>query len=107
MHSRHQSMIWIGEPCSLYNKLTNIMAQLKPILSPKTSYAWAEELGDAFTCSKVELIKVIKQGVRIFNTHQRTCLNSDWLKTGITYWLQIKYCNCDSATPGSCDDLSV
>jgi len=79
------------------------MAPFKPLLSPKTRFVWTTDLDEAFCRSKVELVEAIKQGVRIFDPHRRTCLNSDWSKTGIGYWLRQKYCSCDSATPDCCD----
>jgi len=66
------------------------MAPFKPLLSPKTRFVWTTDLDEAFCRSKVELVEAIKQGVRIFDPHRRTCLNSDWSKTGIGYWLQQK-----------------
>ena len=87
-----------------YDKLTEIMAPFKPLLSPKTPFQWDDELEDAFQKSKFELIEAIKHGVQIFDPTRKTCLSPDWSKTGIGYWLRQKYCNCHSDKPDYCEN---
>lgn len=96
---------WFGlvNQVSHYNKLVNIMAPFKPLLSPKTRFEWTDELDVAFNRSKAELVEAIKHGVRIFDPLRRTCLSSDWSKTGVGYWLRQKYCECESTIPDCCD----
>ena len=74
----------------------------KPLLRPKAPFSWTEELDDASTCPKEEIIKVIEQGVRIFNPKCKTCLNPDWSITGVGCWLCHKYYSCKSSTPNCC-----
>lgn len=80
------------------------MAPFKKLLSPKTKFAWTEELDAAFERSKVEIIKEIQKGVEIFDPKRRTCLRTDWSKTGISFYLSQKHCNCQLMSPGCCDD---
>ena len=79
------------------------MTPFKPLLSPKTQFVWTQELGNAFNSSKEKLIQAIQEGVRIFHSKEKTCLSTDWSKTGIGYWLRQKYCSCESDTPDCCD----
>ena len=45
---------WFGliNQVSHYSKLSNIILPFKPLLSPKTSFKWSDELQDAFEQSK-------------------------------------------------------
>ena len=45
---------WFGlvHQVSHYNKLTELMAPFKPLLSPKSKFVWDEKLNDAFFRSK-------------------------------------------------------
>ena len=67
---------WFGlvNQVSHYSKLTGLMKPFKPFLSPKTPFLWTEELEHAIEQSKIELIKVIEHGVRIFDPLRKTCL---------------------------------
>ena len=95
---------WFGliNQVSHYGRLTEMMAPFKPLLSPKTTFCWSEELEEAFQNSKRELIEAIKNGVQIFDASRKTCLTPDWSKKGIGYWLRQKYCSCISETPDCC-----
>ena len=79
------------------------MTPFKPLLSPKTQFVWTQELDNAFNSSKEKLIQAIQEDVRIFHSKEKTCLSTDWSKTGIGYWLHQKYCSCESDTPDCCD----
>lgn len=97
---------WFGlvNQVSHYGKLTEIMLPFKPLLSPKTPFRWTDELDSAFNKSKVEIVKAIEEGVRIFDPIRKTCLSPDWSKTGIGYWLRQQYCDCHSETPECCKE---
>ena len=87
---------------SHYAKLTGMMAPFKPLLSPKTRFRWNDELEQAFQQSKLEIVKAIEEGVRIFEPGRTTCLSPDWSKTGIGYFLYQKYCTCPSNITTCC-----
>ena len=95
---------WFGlvNQVSHYAKLTDLMEPFKPLLSPKTRFAWNDELEKAFQESKLEIVKAIQEGVRIFEPSRTTVLSPDWSKTGIGYFLYQKYCKCASVTTNCC-----
>ena len=97
---------WFGlvNQVSHYNKLIEIMAPFRPLLRPKVQFYWDDSMEKAFLQSKTELIRAIENGVRIFDPKRLTCLNTDWSKTGIGYWLRQKYCNCESEKPNCCSE---
>ena len=59
---------WFGlvNQVAHYNKLTEIMAPFRPLLSSKATFYWSEELQAAFDKSKDLIIDAIKTGVEIF-----------------------------------------
>ena len=97
---------WFGlvNQVSHYAKLTNLMAPFKPLLSPKTRFRWDYILEDAFQRSKMEIVKAIEEGVRIFDPERVTCLSPDYSETGIGYFLYQKYCHCPSVITTCCQD---
>ena len=97
---------WFGlvNQVSHYGRTTDMMAPFRPLLSPKVGFKWDSEMEEAFHRSKEAIIEEIRSGVEIFDPGRRTCLNPDWSKTGVGYWLQQKHCACDSDIPGCCAD---
>ena len=87
-----------------YAKLTEVMSPFKPLLSPKSKFAWSSEMESAFQSSKTTIIDAIKRGVEIFDMEKLTCLRPDWSKTGIGFYLCQKHCDCTSITPDCCED---
>ena len=97
---------WFGlvNQVSHYAKLTDLMAPFKPLLSPKTRFRWDDILEQAFQQSKLEIVKAIEEGVKIFDPCRLTALSPDWSKTGIGYFLYQKYCQCPSTTTTCCEN---
>ena len=96
---------WFGlvHQVAHYGKLINQMEPFRHLLSSKAKFVWNEDLDDAFQNSKAEIIAAIKHGVEIFDLERRTCLRSDWSKSGIGYFLSQKHCKCAQLLPGCCD----
>ena len=84
-----------------YNKLTEIMAPFRPLLSSKATFFWSDELQDAFDKSKEMIVEAIRHGVEIFELNRPTKLQTDWSKTtpGIGYYLSQKHCDCHIVAP--------
>ena len=70
------------------------MLPFKPLLSPKTRFQWLDDLDEAFTKSKEEIIQAIKEGVSISGPKKPTCLGLDWSTSGIVFFLGQKHCEC-------------
>ena len=71
---------WFGlvHQVSHYNKLIDILAPFKPLLSPRQCFEWNEQLNSAFERLKIEIINATKEGVQIFDINRLTCLRPDW-----------------------------
>ena len=97
---------WFGlvNQVAHYNKLTEIMAPFRPLLSSKATFYWSEELQTAFGKSKDFIIDAIKKGVEIFEPSRPTMLRPDYSTTGIGYYLSQKHCNCVKIIPDCCDN---
>ncbi|KAK3885060.1 hypothetical protein Pcinc_010714 [Petrolisthes cinctipes] len=93
---------WFGliNQVSHYGRTTDMMAPFKPLLSPKVSFKWDSELEEAFQRSKKAIVDEIEAGVEIFDPGKLTCLNPDWSRTGVGYWLLQKHCGFNSNIPG-------
>ena len=60
---------------------SDIMLPFRDLLKPSTELKWTQELQEAFERSKEEIIKAVKEGVKI------TCLTTDWFKQGLGFCL--------------------
>ena len=67
---------WFGlvNQVSHYAQLTESMAPFKPLLSSKTRFKWNNELKEAFQRSKLEIVKAIEEGIRIFDLYRGTLM---------------------------------
>ena len=43
-------------------------------------------------------------GVKIFDPSKSRCLQCNWSKTGFAHYLSQKHCQCESTSPGCCED---
>ena len=69
-------------------------------------FEWTPEIDAAFNASKDLIVEAIKDGVEIFEYGRKTCLRTDWSKTGVGYFLQQKHCSCalpKGGLPSCCD----
>ena len=87
---------WFGlvNQVSHYADLRYIMEPFRKFLSPKSKFEWTDELDQLFTDSRERIIQAIVEGVQMFDMTRRTCLRTDWSKTGIGFWLLQKHCQC-------------
>ena len=97
---------WFGlvNQVAHYGQLRDMLEPFRPFLSPKVPFEWTTQLDTAFTDSKNAIVAAIKEGVKIFDITRRTCLLTDWSKSGIGYFLTQKHCECESGSFGCCDD---
>ena len=95
---------WFGlvNQVANYTQLRDIMAPLKPLLSPRCQFSWSPQLEEAFLLSKDAIICAIRKGMEIFDIHRRTCLHPDWSRRGIGCFLFLQHCNCPSGNPDCC-----
>ena len=92
---------WFGlvNQVANYNKLTDIMAPFRPLLSSKTTFYWSDELQRAFDESKDLIVAAIREGVEIFELSRPTKLQTDYSTSGIGYYLSQKHCTCEGLDP--------
>ena len=97
---------WFGlvNQVSHYAQLRRLVEPFRKFLSPKEKFYWNNELNDIFEASKEAIIKMIQDGVQIFDIKRKTCLRCDWSQEGIGYYLMQKHCSCDSNCPDCCED---
>ena len=78
---------------------------LRKTVKHNATFKWNEMFDQLFHQSKELLISKVEEGVNAFNTKWQTCLQTNWIKSGIRYLLFQKYCNySDKKTPVCCSD---
>jgi hypothetical protein len=82
--------------------MTDDMKPFRDLLKPSTPFYWDTQLQQLFDQSKVSIIDEIKEGVVIFDKTKKTCLQTDWSKDGIGFWLLQKHCQCPGDRPDCC-----
>ena len=65
---------WFGlvNQVAHYEKLIELMAPFRPLLSSKATFYWSEELQKAFDKSKDLIVSAIRKGVEIFEPSRPT-----------------------------------
>ena len=79
------------------------MAPFRGLLKPATKFEWTPALNQAFEDSKVEIVRLVKNGVRMFDPKLVTCLSTDFCQTGLGWFLQQKICKCQEVSPICCN----
>ena len=97
---------WFGltNQVAHYAQLRELVEPMRPLLKKNSRFEWTDDLNTAFESSKQKIVEAIRKGVEIFDKNRVTCLNTDWSKSGIGYYLTQKHCACPTDTPGCCDD---
>ena len=97
---------WFGlvNQVAHYGQLVGAMAPFKSLLSPKTPFQWSDQLEESFVNSKKAIILAIQDGVEIFDPARKTCLQTDFSKQGLGYWLKQKHCDCRVDKLECCDN---
>ena len=85
-------------------QLREMVAPLKPLLSPKSKFFWTNELDESFRNSKQAIIKAIRNGVEIFEPERPTKLHTDYSKQGLGFYLAQKHCSCPDLDPSCCEN---
>ena len=80
-----------------------IMAPFRELLKPSTVFEWTADLQEAFDKSKAEIIRLVKDGVKMFDPKLVTCLSTDFSKHGLGWILQQKTCGCRVISPICCE----
>ena len=81
-----------------------IMAPFRNLLKPDNKFEWTADMNKSFEDSKVEIVRLVKDGVKMFDPKLVTCLSTDFCKTGLGWILQQKICKCSVISPVCCMD---
>ena len=97
---------WFGMVAQVahYARLRDMLEPFRKFLSPKVKFEWNQELDNTFEETKLRIVEAIRDGVQIFDITKRTCLRTDWSKSGVGYLLAQKHCSCSGRSYGCCQD---
>ena len=95
---------WFGliNQVSYAYSLTKELEPFRELLKPRNKFYWDESLDKIFRESKASIVENVKNGVRIFNPDLKTCLTTDWSKTGSGFILSQKHCTCTNNVVNCC-----
>ena len=79
-----------------------VMEPFRNLMKKGSQFKWDESLEKSFTEAKSTILRKIEKGIRIFEKDRKTCLATDWSKTGIGAWLLQKHCKCNNIIPFCC-----
>ncbi|XP_057312316.1 uncharacterized protein K02A2.6-like [Hydractinia symbiolongicarpus] len=95
---------WFGlvNQVSYTFSMADNMAPFRDLLKPQSEFYWDDRLDELFATSKAKIVDEIEEGVTIFDGSRRTCIATDWSKTGVGFWLYQKHCSCMAETLFCC-----
>ena len=70
------------------------MSAFRELVKPNSTFIWTDELKVLFNNCKSKIINQVKDGVKHFDLHRKTCLQTDFSQEGLGYLLLQKYCSC-------------
>ena len=70
------------------------MEPFRKLVKHNASFQWNATLDQLCEQSKELLISKVKEGINTFDINRKTCLQTDWNKSGVRYLLLQKYCKC-------------
>ncbi len=74
--------------------LSTAMTPFRELLETKKKFYWDDTLEKLFVDTKAYVVEKVIDGVRMFEIQRRTCLATDWSKTGLGFLLLQKHCVC-------------
>ena len=81
------------------------MSPFRELLAGKKRvWKWDATLTEAFEKSKQAILDQIKHGVQNFDLNRKTCLATDWSKTGVGFVLSQKHCDCLGESSPNCGE---
>ena len=82
-----------------------IMLPFRNLVKPSMTFSWDDSMEKLFRETNQLLTEKCTAGIRAFELDRRTCLQTDWSKTGVGYLLLQQHCDCDTAkAPVCCKD---
>ena len=81
-----------------FSKCADMIA-FRHLLSPKVKFLWTEELAREFVLAKLNIARIIHEGVRMFEVSRITALVTDWAQEGQALGLCQKHCVCGGPIP--------
>lgn len=80
------------------------MAPFRELLRPSSTFYWDDKLQALFEEARLEIVKKVEKGVKMFEMGRVTCVAPDWSKEGVGFFLFQKHCDCVDIKLGCCKD---
>jgi hypothetical protein len=84
-----------------FSKCADMIA-FRHLLYPKVKFLWTDELAREFVLAKLNIVRKIHEGVRMFEVSRITALVTDWAQEGQALGLWQKHCVCGGPITIAC-----
>ena len=81
---------------------SRVMQPFKTLLQKRQPWFWNPTLEEVFQKSKVEIVRLVEQGVYAYDLQKPTCLATDWSKEGVGFSLTQRHCSCQGVANPNC-----
>ena len=96
-------MVWVSQLRLLcFCPDRELMAPFRELLIKSRKFYWDESLQTLFDNTKLEIIKRVENGIKMFDCRKATCLSTDWCKIGMGFLLFQQMCNCQPIEGPDC-----
>jgi hypothetical protein len=79
-----------------------LMDPFRNLLKKNSVYKWDDSMQEAFETAKVEIVRLVAEGVTSFQIDSHICIVTDWSRTGIGFVMWQKRCQCEQIHPTCC-----
>ena len=95
---------WYGlvEQVSFAFAKSDLMGPFRDLLKKSSEYVWTPELQYAFERARIEIVDLVRTGVKSFRLGTWTCIVTDWSWKGLGFVLWQKRCGCKRIQPTCC-----
>ena len=83
---------------------SSLMLPFRDILKQKSELVWTPDLQRAFEEARLQIVNLVKTGVKSFQLGAWTCLITNWSRTGIGFVLWQKCCKGKKIHPSCCKE---
>ena len=91
--------------CEQVSYAARIRDDLRELLNKNgKNFFWDSQLSQIFKQIREKIAKSCMDGIQNFDPKRLTTLESDWLTTGMGFWLRQKYCQCKDLSLDCCSD---
>ena len=99
---------WFGliEQVAFAHSIGDTMTNFRDLVKPTCkTWSWTPTLQEEFKGAKEEIVRRVKNGVKMYSISRKTCVATDWSKLGLGFLVLQKHCKCSmEKAPRCCEE---